>query len=54
MDMVCEKNNDVLSFRNDPFQLTLMAMGQAKGTTLGADEGIGMAIALALIGRPKP
>ncbi|MBP3356877.1 MAG: aminoacyl-histidine dipeptidase [Rikenellaceae bacterium] len=51
VDMVCEKNSDVIfDFDNDPIQ-TYVADGwvKAKGTTLGADCGIGMAAALALL-----
>ncbi|MDD2961259.1 MAG: aminoacyl-histidine dipeptidase [Muribaculaceae bacterium] len=51
MDMVCEKNNDVKhDFDNDP--ITTVVEGEwvrANGTTLGADNGIGMAAALAVL-----
>ncbi len=51
MDMVCEKDPDVnIDFENDP--ITLMKEGDnltAKGTTLGADDGIGVATALAIL-----
>ena len=50
-DMVCEKNNDVQhDFMTDPIQ-TYIEDGwvKAKGTTLGADCGIGMAAALAVL-----
>lgn len=51
MDMVCEKNRDkVHDFRKDP--LTLVRDGdwvRADGTTLGADNGIGMAAMLAIM-----
>jgi dipeptidase D len=51
LDMVCEKNNDTVhDFSNDP--LTLKRNGNylsADGTTLGADNGIGVATALALM-----
>jgi dipeptidase D len=50
MDMVCEKNNDVeFDFFNDPIQLKVDGEWlSAKGTTLGADNGVGLAAALAL------
>ena len=51
MDMVCEKNSDVdFDFENDPIR-TLVDNGwvKADGTTLGADCGIGMAAALAVL-----
>ncbi len=51
MDMVCEKNSDILfDFNKDP--ITVWSDGQwirAKGTTLGADDGIGIAAQLALL-----
>ena len=51
MDMVCEKNSDtVFNFDTDPIQPYIDGEWiKAKGTTLGADDGIGMAIALALL-----
>ncbi|MDR1182629.1 MAG: aminoacyl-histidine dipeptidase [Bacteroidales bacterium] len=51
MDMVCEKNNDtVFNFNTDAIQPCIDGEWiRAKGTTLGADDGIGMAIALALL-----
>jgi dipeptidase D len=51
MDMVCEKNSDVdHDFFKDPIQVELDGEWViAKGTTLGADNGIGLAAALALI-----
>ncbi len=51
MDMVCEKNNDtVFNFDTDAIQPYIDDQWvRAKGTTLGADDGIGMAIALALL-----
>jgi dipeptidase D len=51
IDMVCEKNNDtVFNFDTDPIQPYIDGQWiHAKGTTLGADDGIGMAIALALL-----
>ncbi len=51
VDMVCEKNNDVIfNFDTDPIQ-TVIKDGWvcAEGTTLGADCGIGMAAALAVL-----
>ncbi|MFO8050764.1 MAG: aminoacyl-histidine dipeptidase [Thermoplasmatota archaeon] len=51
VDMVCEKNNDVdHDFESDPIELR--KEGEylyATGTTLGADNGIGVAAALALM-----
>ena len=51
MDMVCEKNNDVVhDFDNDPIETVVDGEWlRAKGTTLGADNGIGMAAELALL-----
>lgn len=51
MDMVCEKNNDkVFDFDNDPIEAYIEdGWLKARGTTLGADDGIGMAIALAIL-----
>jgi len=50
LDMVCEKNKDkVHDFENDPIEL--IREGDwitANGTTLGADNGIGVAAALAV------
>ena len=50
-DMVCEKNNDVQhDFLNDPIQTFVEGEWmKAKGTTLGADNGIGIATALAVL-----
>ena len=51
MDMVCEKNSDVdFDFENDAIR-TFIEDGwvKAEGTTLGADCGIGMAAALAVL-----
>ena len=51
MDMVCEKRSDVeFDFENDPIR-TFIKDGwvYADGTTLGADCGIGMAAALAVL-----
>jgi len=51
MDMVCEKNNDVThNFETDPIQVVIEdEWVKAKGTTLGADNGIGMAMMLAVL-----
>lgn len=51
MDMVCEKNSDVAhDFDKDPIQPYIDGEWvKAKGTTLGADDGIGMAAALAVL-----
>lgn len=50
-DMVCEKNQDTVhDFKKDPIQL--MIDGDkitAKGTTLGADNGLGVAMMLAIL-----
>ncbi|MBS7357072.1 MAG: aminoacyl-histidine dipeptidase [Bacteroidales bacterium] len=54
MDMVCEKNSDkVHDFENDPIEAVLKGEWlYANGTTLGADDGIGVAAALAVIADP--
>lgn len=51
MDMVCEKNGDVEhDFLKDPIETYVDGEWlKAKGTTLGADNGIGIAMALAAI-----
>ena len=51
VDMVCEKNSDVvIDFDNDPLDIFIDGEWlKAKGTTLGADCGIGMAYAMALL-----
>ena len=51
MDMVCEKNNDVIhDFDNDPIKTVVDGEWlRADGTTLGADNGIGMAAQLAIL-----
>lgn len=51
MDMVCEKNSDVKhDFDQDAIQPYIDGEWvKAKGTTLGADDGIGMAAALAVL-----
>ncbi len=50
-DMVCEKNSDkVFDFDNDAIQTHIdNGWVKADGTTLGADDGIGVAAALALL-----
>ncbi|MGM9871917.1 MAG: aminoacyl-histidine dipeptidase [Muribaculaceae bacterium] len=50
MDMVCESNDKSFDFENNP--ITTIVDGdwlRADGTTLGADNGIGMAAALAVL-----
>ena len=51
VDMVCEKNNDVKhDFLNDPIETEIDGEWmKAKGTTLGADNGIGVATELAVL-----
>ena len=51
LDMVCEKNSDVAhDFSKDPIQAEIKGEWvQAKGTTLGSDNGIGVASALAVM-----
>lgn len=51
VDMVCEKNNDVKhDFMTDPIQTEVNGEWlKAKGTTLGADNGIGVATELAIL-----
>ena len=51
LDMVCEKNSDVaFDFDNDPIRTVVDGEWlRAEGTTLGADNGIGVAAALAVI-----
>jgi dipeptidase D len=51
MDMVCEKDNGVdFDFMNDAIQTEIDGEWlTAKGTTLGADDGIGVAMELALL-----
>jgi dipeptidase D len=52
VDMVCEKNSDVeFDFMRDPIETRITPDGwvKARGTTLGADNGLGMAAALALL-----
>lgn len=53
MDMVCESNNKNFDFENTP--ITTIVDGEwlhADGTTLGADNGIGVAASLAAITDP--
>jgi dipeptidase D len=51
MDMVCEKNSDVKhDFMKDPIESYVDGEWlKAKGTTLGADDGIGVATGLAIL-----
>lgn len=51
MDMVCEKNADTIhDFLNDPLDLNIDGdFIKARGTTLGADDGIAVAMMLALL-----
>ena len=51
MDMVCDKLVDIeFDFLNDPIQTYVDGEWlKAKGTTLGADDGIGVAIELAIL-----
>ncbi len=51
IDMVCEKNSDVQhDFDKDPIQAHIVdGWVKAKGTTLGADDGIGVATQLAIL-----
>jgi len=54
MDMVCEQNNDSThDFAKDPLQLQVNGDWlSATGTTLGADNGVGLAAALAVLDDP--
>jgi dipeptidase D len=51
IDMVCEKNSDTVhDFDKDPIQPVIVGEWiKAKGTTLGADDGIGIAAQLAIL-----
>jgi dipeptidase D len=51
MDMVCEKNSDMeFDFDNDPINPRIEGEWvKATGTTLGADDGIGIAASLAIL-----
>jgi len=57
MDMVCEKNENIMhDFSKDPLNLKLIDIKDekwltAEGTTLGADNGVGIAYSLALMKR---
>ncbi len=54
MDMVCESNDKSFDFENNP--ITTIVDGEwvrADGTTLGADNGIGMAASLAVLTEPE-
>lgn len=55
VDMVCEKNNDVNhDFMTDPIETVIDGEWlKAKGTTLGADNGIGVATELAVLTDPN-
>jgi dipeptidase D len=50
MDMVCEKNEDkAFNFDKDPIEVTVDGEWlKTKGTSMGADDGIGIAAALAV------
>lgn len=54
MDMVCEKNKDVkFDFMADSIQLEIDGEWlKAKGTTLGADNGVGLAAAMGIADDP--
>jgi len=51
MDMVCEKNSDIAhNFETDPIQTYIDGdWVKAKGTTLGADNGIGISMMLTVL-----
>jgi len=51
LDMVCEKNSDIkFDFDKDPIKTVIKGEWMhAEGTTLGADNGIGIAAALAVV-----
>ncbi len=55
VDMVCEKNTDTKhDFENDPIATYIDGdWVKAKGTTLGADDGIGVAAQLAILDSDK-
>jgi len=55
LDMVCEKNKDVdHDFSKDPIEVVVEGgYVSARGTTLGADNGIGVAAALAILEDPE-
>ncbi len=54
VDMVCEKNSDVeFDFMNDPIQVVVDGdWVRSVGTTLGADNGIGVATGMAIADDP--
>lgn len=56
MDMVCEKNSDTVhDFEKDPIRPVISGeVVKATGTSLGADNGIGMAAAMALLEEDLP
>ena len=50
MDMVCESNDPNFDFENSPIETYIDGEWlKAKGTTLGADDGIGVAMEMALL-----
>ena len=55
LDMVCEKNKDTIhDFLKDPIELIVKEDSiYANGTTLGADDGTGVAYMLALLADPN-
>jgi len=55
LDMVCEKNTGTKhDFYKDPIKLRVVGgVVKATGTTLGADNGIGVAMSLALLDEPR-
>ena len=55
VDMVCEKNSNVShNFETDPLEIYIDAdWVKAKGTTLGADDGIGVAAMMAILADPS-
>jgi len=55
LDMVCEKNEDVaVDFFKDPIDVAVEGdWVKAKGTTLGADNGVGVAAAMAIAEDPE-
>ncbi len=55
LDMVCQKSSDtIFDFENDPLDILIDGdFIKAKNTTLGADNGIGVAIILAILADKK-
>lgn len=54
MDMVCESNDKSFDFDNNPIETEIDGEWiKAKGTTLGADNGIGVAASLAILTEPE-